>query len=235
MILAAGEGRRMLPLTQKTPKPLLKVGGQTLIERHLTRLRRAGFKEVVVNVSHLGALIERFLGDGKKWDLNITISREEEPLETGGGIVNALPLLGSEPFLVISSDIYTDFDLTALSKLKVSDNGAHLVLVPNPQHHPTGDFVLRGRQIRAAEDLGSPQAKGLEGGTTSTFSGIGVYSRAFFDQCKVGKFPLRSLMLRAIRARSLTGELFDGYWTDVGTPDRLKILNEYLDTQLAER
>lgn len=235
MILAAGEGRRMRPLTDKLPKPLIRVGGQPLIERHLIRLRESGFTEIVVNVSYLGEQLEQFLGNGEEWDLKIIVSREPEPLETAGGIKRALPLLGDEPFLVVSGDIYTEFDFAHIRNTVLGENLAHLVLVENPPHHRAGDFGLEGERV-VAESAGIILADPVKQANPNfTYAGIGVYCRSFFDSCNLAKIPLKPLMLSAANSKKLTGEFFAGFWTDVGTPDRLKALNECLDMRPVER
>ena len=208
MILAAGRGERMRPLTDSTPKPLLKVGGQTLIERHLQALAAAGVREVVVNLSWLGGLIRAALGDGSRWGVKFHFSEEGPvPLETGGGIFQALPQLGTEPFIVVNGDILTDFPFASLRL--PDDATAHLVLVDNPAHHARGDFGLaRGRVV-------------LLGETMLTFSGIALYRPEFFSGCSAGRFPLLPLFKRAIAAGALSGEHYAGQWSDVGTPQRL--------------
>jgi MurNAc alpha-1-phosphate uridylyltransferase len=212
MILAAGRGERMRPLTDTMPKPLLKVGSHTLIERHLLALAAAGVREVVVNLSWLGEQIRAALGDGARW--NVTIHYSEEgpvPLETGGGIFHALTRLGPEPFVVVNGDILTDF---SFAKLRLSrDATAHLVLVDNPPHHARGDFVLEHGRVA------------LPGERALTFSGIALYRPEFFSGCTAGRFPLLPLFKRAITAGALSGEHYAGEWSDVGTPQRLAELN----------
>ena len=212
MILAAGRGERMLPLSADTPKPLLDVGGETLIERHLTRLRDSGIRDIVINVSHLAHLIEQRLGSGAALGINIVYSREPQgPLETAGGIARALPLLASDSFLVVNGDVWTDFDFSRL--LKQRDN-VHLVLVANPPHHPQGDFgLVDGRIVMDAE-------------TTWTYAGIGLFQRAFFNSVGSQRAALGPLLKRAASDGSLSGELHCGRWCDVGTPERLRKLRE---------
>lgn len=215
MILAAGRGERMRPLTDITPKPLLRVGGKSLIEHHLENLARAGLREVVVNIGHLGGQIERHLGDGGRYGVSIRYSREDEAiLDTGGGIFNALSLLGEAPFLVINGDVYTDYPFSQLPRAQAGL--AHLVLVPNPPQHPRGDFVLRDG---AVSDDGEERL---------TFSGIGVYRPRLFDTCKPGVFPLAPLLRKAMADGQVSGERYDGCWRDVGTPERLAALDEQL-------
>ena len=208
MILAAGRGERMRPLTDHTPKPLLCVGGKPLIEYHLDRLQRAGVREVVINHGRLGHMIEEHLGNGDRYHMRLTYSAEgDAPLETGGGIYKALPLLGEEPFICLNADIWTDFDCSGLT----IRNGslAHLVLVNNPDHNPDGDFALDdGRVLN-------------EGTVRYTFSGIGVYDPALFADCKPGRFPLTPLLRAAADHGCAGGELYSGPWRDIGTPERL--------------
>lgn len=215
MILAAGRGERMRPLTAATPKPLLRAGGKALIEYHLEALARAGLREVVVNVGHLGGQIEAALGDGVRYGVRIQYSREDAAiLDTGGGILNALPLLGDAPFLVVNGDVYVDYPF---GQLPAAPAGlAHLVLVPNPPQHPGGDFALRdGRVIDEDE-------------SRLTFSGIGVYRPQLFADCRPGVFPLAPLLRRAMAAGQVSGERYDGRWWDIGTPARLAALDACL-------
>ncbi len=211
MILAAGRGERLRPLTDHTPKPLLEVGGRPLIEHHLVALAAAGFEEVVINLAHLGEQIRARLGDGSAFGLTIHYSEEgAQALETGGGIYQALPLLGDEPFLVVNADIYTDFPFATLRA--PMQCLAHLVLVDNPPHHPQGDFHLGpGGRVN---DCGC--------GPRLTFAGIGLYHPALFRGCRPGPFPLAPLLRRAMAADEVTGEHFHGRWVDVGTPERLE-------------
>lgn len=209
MILAAGRGERLRPLTDHVPKPLVDVGGRPLIEHHLERLAAAGFNDVVINHSHLGSMLQEKIGDGDRWGIRIHWSGEQpQALETGGGIYQALPVLGAAPFLVINGDIWTDYALSRLRSIKC--DWAHLVLVPNPQHHPGGDFALEGAWIRNA---GEPQY---------TFSGISVYHPRLFKGCTAGKFSVVPLLRSAIDEHLVTGELFHGAWGDIGTVERLE-------------
>jgi MurNAc alpha-1-phosphate uridylyltransferase len=207
MILAAGLGTRMRPLTNHTPKPLLMVGGKPLIVWHIERLKRAGFSEIVVNVAYLGQKIIDYLGDGSEYGVKILFSDEQDEgaLETAGGIVKALPLL-SEPFLVVNGDVWTDFSYDSQFCL---DEGAlaHLVLIDNPAHNPDGDFLLSGTQERY------------------TFSGIGYYSKAMFTDLEYGKQALAPLLFQAIEDTQLTTEYYGGRWYDIGTPERLASLD----------
>jgi MurNAc alpha-1-phosphate uridylyltransferase len=223
MILAAGAGERMRPLTDHTPKPLLSVGGRPLIEHHIVRLARAGYGELVINVSHLAQQIIDFCGDGDRWGVSIRYSPEEEPLETAGGIQRALPLLGRQPFLIVNGDIWSDYDFAQLRGYRPArGEGAHLVLVRNPPHHPEGDFLLddEGR-VRERPD-GRP---GL------TYAGIGIYTPGFFRELDPGKLPLRPLLDHAIRESRLTGEYYPGNWEDVGTRERLQALDEAVSSR----
>jgi N-acetyl-alpha-D-muramate 1-phosphate uridylyltransferase len=218
MILAAGRGERMRPLTDTTPKALLIVGGKPLIVWHLERLKRAGVTDIVVNHAHLGSLIEETLGNGGKLGVSIQYSRENPALETAGGIANALPLLGNEPFILVNADVFTNYDFAALRRLAESGKegaAAHLVLVSNPEHNPKGDFFLLDGQVTP------------ERGERLTYSGMGVYSPALFREIRRGdKAPLAPLLRAATVASTVTGEHYRGRWVDVGTPQRLKDLNE---------
>ena len=219
MLLAAGRGERMRPLTDHTPKPLLMAGGKPLIVWHLERLAAAGFREIVINHAHLGSLIEQTLGDGAQWGLHIRYSPEPPgALETAGGIAQALPLLGDEPFLVVNGDVWCDFDFGRFFRLTAANGHAHLVMVDNPAHHTGGDFSLEGERIIFAH-----------GGQTVTYAGIAVFSPAFFRDVPVGQpLKLRPLLDAAIAAGTLTGERFTGRWVDVGTPQRLAELDAEL-------
>ncbi len=211
MLLAAGLGTRMRPLTDHTPKPLLPVAGRPLIEHHLLRLKAAGFTEIVINHAWLGEQIEAALGDGSRLGLSIRYSPEGmPPLETGGGILRALPLLGDAPFLIISSDIWIDHPLSPLRERAI--DLAHLVLVDNPPHHPGGDFALAadGRVTEAGEER------------RLTYSGLAVLHPRLFDGCEPGVFPLRPLLAKAMAAGAVSGERHGGQWLDVGTPERLR-------------
>lgn len=223
MILAAGLGERMRPLTEHTPKPLLTAGGKPLIVWQIERLKRAGFAGLVVNHAHLGMQIERFLGDGGSHGVHIDYSDEGEPLETAGGIVTALPLLGGAPFAVTNGDVYTEFDYARLGPVlaKMAQNPehlAHLVLVDNPPHHPQGDFVLVG-------DAVEPEGEGK-----LTFSGIACYRAELFAGLKPrAKAALAPLLRQAMAQGRVSGEHFGGRWEDVGTPARLAELNLELE------
>ncbi len=225
MILAAGRGERMRPLTDHTPKPLLAVGGKPLLVWHIERLRAAGFDRIVINHAHLGEKIEAALGNGRELGVSIVYSREGSALETAGGIATALPLIESEVFPVVNGDIYCEFDFSRLAeplaRIAAGHDQAHLVLVNNPPHHPQGDFVLDGGRVN-----GAPSAARH---SPLTFSGIGVYHRALFAHTPAGvKAPLAPLLRQAIDAGRASGEHFAGRWEDVGTPARLNALDEEL-------
>lgn len=224
MILAAGEGRRMRPLTENVPKPLLEVAGRPLIEHHLLRLSAAGYQEVVVNVSYFGDQLRAFLGNGDRWGLKIQISAELAPLETAGGIIQALPLLGKEPFLLVNSDIYTDYPFEKLRNTRLPVRGAHLVMVPNPPHHPKGDFLLEGNRCIGSDNESSGKIE-LSTLRHVTYAGIARFDPIFFSRVRPGRRPLRPLLDRAIIEELVSGELFEGMWVDVGTPERLEACN----------
>ena len=219
MILAAGRGERMRPLTDHTPKPLLTIAGQPLITYHLEALRAAGIVEVVINTGHLGEQLPEALGDGQRWGMRIAWSPEPpEALETGGGIFQALPLLGKEPFIVVNGDIWTDFPLTRWTQPPLTLSGlAHLVLVDNPPHHVEGDFALLENGQLAEQ--GTPRW---------TFSGISVLRPELFAGCEPGRFPLGPLLRRAMAAGKVNGELYQGRWRDIGTLQRLAELDAVL-------
>lgn len=217
MILAAGRGERMRPLTDHTPKPLLPAGGRPLIEHIIAALVGSGFREFVVNTAHLGGQIEEHLGDGTRFGARIAYSREGEALETGGGIFRALPLLGEGPFLVVNGDIATDFPFARLWDRPAGL--AHLVLVPNPPHHAKGDFGLVDGRVADAES------------GWFTFSGIGVYRPELFAACSPGKFALAPLLRKAMLNGAVSGELYPGFWMDIGTLQRLRKFDELLSSR----
>lgn len=224
MILAAGRGERMRPLTGATPKPLLEAGGKPLIVWTIERLVRAGFHDLVINVSHLGERIESALGDGRKWEARIRYSREAEPLETAGGIATALALLGSEPFAVVNGDIYTDFDFAGLQSALSDSAVAHLVLIDNPPHHPAGDFGLDDGLVTNAR------------AARHTFSGIGVYRPELLAGVASGsKAQLAPLLRREIELARVTGRHYAGCWFDIGTPQRLVELDHMLRSRSENR
>ena len=214
MLLAAGRGERMRPLTLTTPKPLLKVNGLCLIEYHLHALAQAGIRDVIINYSWLGEQIVDYLGDGRRYHLTITYSDEgETPLETAGGIHHALPLIGDAPFLVINADIWTDYDLRRLPGSL--DTLAYLVLVDNPPHHPEGDFALDSHILRNE-------------GQRLTYSGMGIYHPDLFRELGEGPRPLAPVLRAAIACGEVGGEHYRGHWWDIGTPQRLQQLDTYL-------
>ena len=212
MILAAGRGERLRPLTDTTPKPLIEVAGKPLVVHHLERLRDAGYTHILINTSWLADKIQEQIGDGSRYGVHIHYSYEgPEPLETGGGIFKALPQLGREPFLVVNGDIYTDFPFEALKHRLKQDDLAHLVMVPNPAHHLEGDFHLTTTGHLRPE--GEPKL---------TYSGIGVYKADFFQDCRAGKFALVPLMRNAMAVEALSGESYTGLWDDVGSMASLR-------------
>jgi MurNAc alpha-1-phosphate uridylyltransferase len=218
MILAAGRGERMRPLTDHTPKPLLNVGGKPLIVWHIEHLAAAGFRELVINHAHLGGQIEAALGNGARFGVSIQYSPEPEALETAGGIAQALPLLGDEPFLVVNGDVYADYDFTRLKGRLDADQLAWLVLVDNPEHNGRGDFALNGQCVSE------------QGPEMHTFSGIGVYRPELFSGVARGsKAKLAPLLREAMRSGKVGGEYFGGRWVDVGTPQRLEELDRTLN------
>ena len=225
MVLAAGRGERMRPLTDHTPKPLLRVGGRSLIERHIAKLVTAGFRRIVVNHAHLGNQIEAALGTGARWGIEVCFSAEPEALETAGGIANALDLIAESAFAVVNSDVFSDYDYSGLyaatSRLVNSSNRiAHLVLVDNPEHHLAGDFALKDGEV-------------LVGATDRlTFSGLAVYRRELFNSIRPGeRQPLAPLLQEKIRAGRVSGEHFRGRWADIGTPERLTTINSLLERE----
>ena len=251
MILAAGRGERMRPLTDRTPKPLLPLAGKPMIEYHLEALAAAGVDSVVINQGHLGRLLPAALGDGRRWGLRIHYSWEGFPaLETGGGVFRALDRLGPEPFIVINGDVWTDLSPASLPSRPTGL--AHLVLVDNPEHNPDGDFLLEGGQVSdpggtvgaeagsgvgtgAGDGVGTEVGTGASTGVGSdrarlrlTFSGIAVYRPELFDGCTDGAFPLAPLLRQAMRAGRVSGEHYRGGWVDVGTPERWRGLESRL-------
>ena len=216
MILAAGRGERMRPLTDHLPKPLLKVAGKMLIEYHLEKLKAAQITDVIINHAWLGEKIEQAVGDGSRYGLKIVYSAEDEALETAGGILNALPLLGNEAFIVINGDIYCDYNFSnlLLPCLNLANGAlAHLVLVDNPLHHPEGDFVLNSNYVEET------------GGDKLTFSGIGIYHPDLFKGYASGKLALGPVLRKAMKSHQVTGEHYQGIWHDIGTPERLNELD----------
>ncbi|MDQ7067510.1 MAG: nucleotidyltransferase family protein [Sulfurimonas sp.] len=213
MILAAGRGERMRPLTDSLPKPLLEVQGKPLILWHIQRLAQNGFKDIVINIAHLGYKIPEYLGDGSKYGLNISYSDEQASgaLESAGGIKKALTLLGEETFLVVNGDIFCEYEFDGAFEL--GDKKAHIILVPNPEHNPKGDFGLKGGlALNRADEM-------------FTFSGIGYYSHDFFDSIGIEKKSLAPILREQIDKKAVSAELFRGKWHDIGTPKRLKEIN----------
>jgi MurNAc alpha-1-phosphate uridylyltransferase len=218
MILAAGRGERMRPLTDVVPKPLLEIAGKALIIYQIEALESAGIKNIVINTGHLGEQIQYELGTGASFGVDILYSDEgENILETAGGIIQALPLLGEDPFIVTNADIFTNFDYCLLPKQLDSD--AHIVLVDNPAHNPEGDFAFEKGRVLA------------QGKQKLTYSGIGLFHPHFFKNCNPGRLPLAPLLLQSVRAKRLSGQCFTGLWNDIGTPARLKEINESLVNQ----
>ncbi|MFK0574048.1 N-acetylmuramate alpha-1-phosphate uridylyltransferase MurU [Endozoicomonas sp.] len=225
MILAAGYGKRLRPITLSMPKPLVPVAGKPLITYHIERLAQAGFRELVINHGWLGEQIEQALGSGSNWGVNIQYSPEDEPLETGGGIFKALPMLGDKPFIVMNGDVYTNVEL---GSLKLPEGMlAHLVMVDNPDFHPDGDFCLSDERLFEKDEI--PE------GQTLTFSGVSVLSPRLFDGCQAGEpFALAPLLIHALKQGRVSGQYHDGFWTDVGSIVRLQALEHYLQDQLQE-
>lgn len=216
VVLAAGRGERLRPLTDTTPKPLIEVRGKPLVVHHLERLRDAGFTQLHINTSWLAEKLQAALGDGGRYGVHIHYSYEgPEPLETGGGLFKMLPALGRDPFLVVNGDVFTDFPFEILKHRLKPGFLAHLVMVPNPPHHPEGDFHL------------SPAGHlRQEGEPKLTYSGIGIYRAEFFKGCRAGQFPLLPLFKQAMADEALSGERYVGRWSDVGTPESLTDLNK---------
>nr|WP_263296371.1 nucleotidyltransferase family protein [Kangiella taiwanensis] len=213
MILAAGRGERMRPLTDRHPKPLLKVDGKALIEWHIEALKEAGIKDILINTSWLGDQIPEYLGDGAYWGVELTFSHEPKALETAGGIRKALEFFDGEPFIVVNGDVWTDFSYKGL--LKQPSKLAHIVMVPNPDHNPEGDFHLRDDGLVIAE-----------GDSKYTFSGVGVYRPEVFEDLPGDEaYPLAPVLKELMVEAEVTGELFNGRWHDIGTPERLEALN----------
>jgi MurNAc alpha-1-phosphate uridylyltransferase len=212
MVLAAGQGKRLMPLTRTIPKPLLEIDGKSLIERHIERLVSSGFPEIVINLYHLGEQIETRLGDGRNLGAEITYVKESGLLETGGGITNALEYLGDDNFIVVSSDVYSDYDFRNLPDSLEPGLLGHLVMVDNPVHHPEGDFAI-SQHGRLAHD-----------GNRLNWSGIGILSTRLFSGLQVARFPLRKLLDNAVDRGLLTGEYFSGFWLNVDTPERYEWL-----------
>ena len=214
MILAAGLGNRMRPLTDHTPKPLLEVAGKPLIVYHIEKLAKAGFSEIIINIAHLGFMIPETLGDGSKWGIKISYSDEQEEgaLESAGGIVKALPLLGDRPFLVVNGDVWCDYEFDA--KFDLHNDLVHLILVDNPDHNTKGDFALEGERVIN------------DGEVKYTFSGIGYYSPKLFESLAYGTAPLAPLLRKAMILGKVSGTHYRGEWRDIGTPERLDKISQ---------
>ncbi|PJG67590.1 N-acetylmuramate alpha-1-phosphate uridylyltransferase MurU [Acinetobacter seifertii] len=222
MILAAGLGNRMRPLTLYTPKPLLEVGGKPLIVWHIEKFKKIGVTEIVINSAWLADKLISSLGDGSQFGVDIRWTREEEGLETAGGIINALPLLGTDPFILVNGDVWTTMDFEALCDIKLNDDLAHLVLVDNPKQHPEGDFtLLDGRAFAFDQDVK---------GENLTFSGVSLIHPKLFDGLEPGKRPLAPLLKQSMQNQKVSAEKLKGAWVDVGTPERLM----ELDLQIRE-
>ncbi|MBN4059863.1 nucleotidyltransferase family protein [Gammaproteobacteria bacterium AH-315-E17] len=222
MILAAGKGERMRPLTEKVPKPLLPVGGKPLIEYLIESLNQAGFTDLVINHAWLGEQIEAALGDGSCFGSKIVYSAEGEPLNTAGGIIKALPLLGDSPFVLVNGDIWTDYSFSALKAYSNMEQLAHLVMVANPLQHPKGDYVLGSNGYLALSDRLQSIQESL------TYSGIAVLHPKLFENIAVEKLPLATLYASAIKQKRVSAEYYEGEWSDIGTLDRLKELDAHL-------
>lgn len=227
MLLAAGRGERLRPLTDSVPKALVPVRGKPLIAWHLERLARAGFRDAVINVAHLGGKIEQALGDGARFGMSIRYSREPEPLETAGGIAHAGTLLGDAPFLLVNADVYCEYDFARLRDFPLGGRLAHLVLVPNPPHRPAGDFSLERGVVRGSGNAGTPRY---------TYAGLAVVSPRLVGDVPAGaKAPLAPLLYAAADRGLLSGEAFDGLWQDVGTAERLAELESLLASRHESR
>lgn len=218
MILAAGKGERMRPLTEHTPKPLLSAGGKPLIEYLIVSLHEAGFTDLVINHAWLGEQIEEALGDGRRFGVNIVYSAEGEPLNTAGGIIKALPVLGTEPFVLVNGDIWTDYSFSTLKAYSCMQQLAHLVMVPNPPQHSAGDYILAEQGELKLKDSNSLQE-------AFTYSGIAVLHPQLFENLSVEKCPLAPLYEKAIRQGKASAEFYQGEWFDIGTVDRLNTLD----------
>ncbi len=213
MVLAAGRGERLRPLTDEVPKSLVEVRGESLLERHLANIQSAGFHTVVINLGWLGDKIVERVGSGERYGLSVLYSQEgDNILETGGGIHKALPMLGTEPFLVVNADIYTDMPVPGIEL--ADEHVGHLVMVPSPDYREGGDFDIEDGLIRNGETQ------------RLTFSGVAVYRPSFFDGCEPGRFPLAPMLREAAENGRLSGSLYEGLWADIGTPERLQALQD---------
>lgn len=220
MILAAGLGNRMRPLTLHTPKPLLEVGGKPLIVWHIEKLQKIGVTEIVINTAWLGEKLAQVLGDGSEFGVNILWSHEGEGLETAGGIINALPLLGEDPFILVNGDVWTTMDFSTLLDVKLENDLSHLVFVDNPAQHPQGDFILaNGRGYTFDQD---------QQGEALTYSGVAVIHPRMFAGLENGKRPLAPLLKQAMLEQQISASKMQGVWVDVGTPERLNVLDQQI-------
>ena len=220
MILAAGMGNRMRPLTLHTPKPLLEVGGKPLIVWHIEKLQKIGVQEIVINTAWLGEKLAEALGDGSQFGVKILWSHEGEGLETAGGIIKALPLLGNEPFILVNGDVWTTMDFAPLLNVQLQDDLAHLVLVENPVQHPQGDFTLAANKAYTFEQARS--------GENLTYSGVAVMHPQMFVGLESGKRPLAPLLKQAMQQEKISAHKLQGVWVDVGTPERLNALDQQI-------
>ena len=227
MILAAGEGRRMRPLTEHCPKPLLCLDDRPMIEHHIARLAAVGVRDIVINIAYLAEQIRGTLGDGQRWGVNIVYSYEEHALETGGGVQQALPLLGEQPFLLLNGDVLSDFPLATLTSMSLPQSKlGHFILVPNPPHHPFGDFALAENGLLLGKDEHAPEPH-------YTFSGISLIRPELVASypSRRAVFPLNEAFQWALAQRALSAELYCGSWIDVGTPERLTEARAYVAAQ----
>ena len=220
MILAAGMGNRMRPLTLHTPKPLLEVGGKPLIVWHIEKLQKIGVQEIVINTAWLGEKLAEALGDGSQFGVKILWSHEGEGLETAGGIIKALPLLGNEPFILVNGDVWTTMDFAPLLNVQLENDLAHLVLVENPVQHPLGDFTLAADKAYTFEQARS--------GENLTYSGVAVMHPQMFVGLESGKRPLAPLLKQAMQQEKISAHKLQGVWVDVGTPERLNALDQQI-------
>ena len=220
MILAAGMGNRMRPLTLHTPKPLLEVGGKPLIVWHIEKLQKIGVQEIVINTAWLGEKLAEALGDGSQFGVKILWSHEGEGLETAGGIIKALPLLGYEPFILVNGDVWTTMDFAPLLNVQLENDLAHLVLVENPLQHPQGDFTLAANKAYTFEQARS--------GENLTYSGVAVIHPQMFVGLESGKRPLAPLLKQAMQQEKISAHKLQGVWVDVGTPERLNALDQQI-------
>lgn len=232
MILAAGLGNRMRPLTLHTPKPLLAVADKPLIVWHIEKLQRIGVREIVINTAWLGDKLAAALGDGSAWGVKILWSHEAEGLETAGGIINALPLLGDEPFILVNGDVWCSMDFADLLQVQLGADLAHLVMVPNPEQHPRGDFALAGQRLCTLDYAAlNPMDASGQPFCSYTYSGVAVLSPQLFQGLSQGKRPLAPLLVQAMQQAQVQGSVMQGEWVDVGTPERLNALDAKLRLQ----